>query len=116
MVVQISKINNIQGILIVSLAVFLGSYIPGLISNKFERDRAWVFDIIPESNELGKQFADKIREMNIPIHTFKGYNDKLELVLCAKVFSMDKDQSRLISALIPENFKYHVVELKNYIK
>jgi len=116
MVVEISKVNNIQGILIVSLAVFLGSYIPGVISNKFERDRAWTFDIIPENNELGKQFADKIREMNIPVHTYKGYNDKLELVLCSKVFSVNKNQSKLIEKLIPGNFKYHIVELKNFIE
>ena len=116
MVVEISKVNNIQGILIVSLAVFLGSYFPALLTNKFERDRAWIYNIQPNNNESGKKFCDIIRENNMPIETYKGYNNNLDLVLCSKIFSVNKKQSKLIESIIPENFKYHVVELKNYIE
>lgn len=113
MMVKLIKVNSTSGIIIISFATFLGTYIPMAIAEKMEKEKVYVFNITPDTNENGKDFADQIREANIPVLTYKGYNKSMELVLCCKIFSQSKDQSKLIENMIPENFKYHVIETQN---
>ena len=113
MMVKLIKVNSTSGIILISCATFLGTYIPILIAERMEKEKVYVFNITPDTNETGKDFADQVRDTNIPVLTYKGYNKSMELVLCCKIFSQSKEQSRLIENMMPENFKYHIVETQN---
>lgn len=113
MIVKLSKSDSPIGILLICLATFLGSYIPAKFIDKTEKDKVFIFDVFPCDNQSGKDFADTIRSSNLAIVTYKGYSDNKELVLCSKVYSQSKEHSKLIESLIPNTFKYHVVEVKN---
>jgi hypothetical protein len=115
MIVKMTKANDSLTIFIICLATFIGSYLPTFLLDKLEKDKVYIFVVTPDTNENGKEFADMIRENNIPIFTFKGYNENLEQVLCCKIFSESKKQSTLIENMIPEGFKYHVLETKNVV-
>lgn len=112
MMVKLVKDNNLVSVLLITLATFIGTYFPALLLERLEGDKVWIFNITPDTNENGKVFADKIRENNLPILTYKGFNDNKEPVLCSKVFSETKATSKLIESLIPDNFKYHILEVK----
>lgn len=114
MLTNLNKNTTIQGIIVICIATFIGSILPQLVSDKLSKDNAWVFNITPSTNELGKYLADDLRDNNIPIHTFKGYNDNKEQVLCIKAFSESKIDSILLEQLIPKECKYHIMELKHY--
>lgn len=107
---------DIEKAFIVALATTIGSLISFKLSQRFERDKVWIFDIIPSTNDKGKDFADNIRENNIPIMTYVGFNDNKDKVLCSKIYSHSKEVSKLIENFIPSNFKYHISEIKNYIE
>lgn len=115
MVVKLVNGNPNEGIWIIALATFLGSYLPPYIMNKMEKDKVWIFDVTPDNNENGKQFADHVREKNIPVLTYKGFNGSREPVLCTKIFSQTKEHSKLIEELIPSKFKYHIMEIQNKV-
>lgn len=107
---------DIEKAFIVALATTIGSLISFKLSTHFEKDEVWIFDIFPDTNENGKEFADNIRENNIPIMTYIGFNENKEKVICSKIYSHSKEHSRLIEDIIPNSFKYHVSEVKNYIE
>lgn len=99
----------------VSLATMIGNYATFFVVNKYEKDKVWIFDIIPDSDDEGKDFADTIRDNNIPIMTYIGFNETKERVICSKVYSHSKEQSKLIESFIGVGFKYSVNEVKHYI-
>ena len=107
---------DIKKSFIVALATTIGSLISFYISKKFEKDQVWIFDITPDTNENGKEFADNIRENNMPIMTYIGFGTSKEKVLCSKIYSHSKEHSKLIQELIPNDFTYHISEVKNYIE
>ena len=113
MMVKLVKIDGINGILIICAASFFGTYFPILFSKLIEKQKIYVYNITPDSNDNGKKFADNIRENNIPVLTYKGYNKEKESVLCCKIFSESKKQSSIISEMIPEEFMYYVSETKS---
>lgn len=113
MMVKLVKDNSLTSVFIITFATFIGTYFPALLLEKLEKDKVWIFNITPDTNERGKLFADIIRENNLPILTYKGFNDKKEPVLCSKVFSETKANSELIKNLIPDGFKYHIIEVKS---
>lgn len=115
MMVKLVKVNSFSGMILICLATFLGTYIPMIIAQRVEKDKVYVFNVTPDTNENGKAFADLIRENNIPILTYKGYNKSMELVLCCEIFSKSREQSKSIEEMIPDGFKYHVIETKNSI-
>jgi hypothetical protein len=108
-------IVDIKKAAIVSIATLIGSQLSFTITNRFERDRVWIFDCTPYSRESGKQFADTIRNSNLGIITYEGYSSTKEKVICCKIYSESKQQSRLIESLIPDGFQYHIQEIKSYI-
>lgn len=114
MLTNLTKNNTTEGILVICIATFIGSFFPQFLSNKLSKDKVYVFNIIPITNELGKEVADNLRENNIAIQTYKGYNDNKELVLCIKAFSENKKESVLLEQLIPKDCNYSILELKQY--
>lgn len=109
-------IVDVETAFIVSIATSIGSLISWLLSKKVEKDKVHIFDIIPDGNENGKDFADNIRENNVPIMTYIGFGEDMSKVLCSKIYSHSKENSKLIESLIPDSFKYHISEVKNYIE
>lgn len=100
--------------LLVSLATSIGSYFSFRMVKKYEKDQVWIFDIAPDSNEKGKEFADTIRDNNIPIMTYIGFNKDKEKVVCSKIYSHSKEHSKLIENIIPDDFVYSVNEVRDY--
>lgn len=107
---------DVKKAFIVALATAIGSLISFIISSKIEKDQVWIFDIIPNTNKDGKEFADNIRNNNVPIMTYIGFGVDKEKVLCSKIYSHSKEHSKLIENLIPSDFTYHISEVKNYIE
>lgn len=113
MIVKLSKSDSIMGIFLICLATFLGSYLPTKFIDKWEGDKVFIFEISPNTNKNGKEFADLIRDQNLAIVTYKVYNDQKEQVLCSKVYSQSKQESKLIESLIPSSFKYSIMEVRD---
>lgn len=116
MMVKISKNSSTIGVIIICTATFIGSLLPQLMFDKISKDKVFVFNIIPETKDHGKELADELRKNNIAIQTYTGFNDNKEKILCIKAFSESKNESVLLEQLIPSNCKYHIIELKNYIQ
>ena len=107
-IVQISKSSNLLSIVSMCLATFIGTYLPGIIIKKSEGDRLFIFDVTANDLEKGKQFADKIRELKIPIKTYSSYNSNMNKVLTCKVFCATKDDSQIVLDIMPETFEYYI--------
>lgn len=100
----------------IAIATFLGSIISFYVVSYFEKDKVWVYDITPMTNEDGKEFADLMRENNIPIRTYIGFNNDRDKVLCSKVYSQSKEHSRIVMDLIPETCHLDIRESMKYIE
>ncbi|MCY6485089.1 hypothetical protein OW763_12140 [Clostridium aestuarii] len=108
--------NDMTSIIITSSAVFFSTYIPSKIFNRVQRDKVFLFEILPNENILGKEIADLLRENNIAITTYKGYNKQKELVLCCKAFAETKSESKFITGLIEnKDTIYNIIEVKNLV-
>lgn len=107
-VVQITKSNSIFNIIAMCIATFLGTYLPGLFLKRSERDKLYIFDVTADNLNLGKDFADAIREENIAIKTFSSYDTYMNKVLTCKVYCTTKDESRIVNKLMPKTFKYNI--------
>lgn len=114
MMVKLTQGSSTAGIVVICLSSFIGAYLPQLLFDKLSRDKVFIFDIIPPEKEDGEELADELRENNIPIQTYKGYNASKEKVLCVKVFSGSREESILIEQLIPKGFSYNIIETKKY--
>lgn len=101
---------------VVGAATAIGGMISFIVFKRFEKDKTWVFDIMPPSHEEGKIFADKAREMNLPIMTYHGFTEDKKINLCSKIYSCSKEHSKLVEELIPEGFSYNIYELKQFTK
>jgi hypothetical protein len=106
-VVQLTKDNSLYSIISMCIATFLGTYIPGIIIKKSERDKLYIFEITAPLNE-GKTFADEIRELNLPVKTSIEYNTKMEKVLSCKIYCNSKQESKIVEDNLPIDFKYHI--------
>lgn len=113
MLVKLNKNYSFNSVLIISVAVFLGNYLPQFLIDKTSKDKIFIFEILPPSIEEGKIFSDNLRENNIATITHKSYKNK-QKTLMIKAYSHSKEGSVLIEKLIPKNFKYHIIELRNF--
>lgn len=116
LIVKMTKNSSTIGITVICIASFIGTFIPQLIFDKCSKDKVFVYAITPNNKEDGKILADTLRYNNIAVQTYTGFNDSKEKILCIKAFSETKSESVLLEGLIPNNYKYHVMELKNYIQ
>lgn len=107
-IVQITKDNSLSSIISMCIATFIGTYIPGILIKKSERDKLYIYDITTNNFNDGIKFADDIRDMNIAIKTYTSYDSYMNKVLSCKVYSMSKDESKIINKYIPKSFKYHI--------
>lgn len=107
-IVELTKSNDMKSIVAMCVATFIGTYLPGLLIKKSEREKLWIFDVTADNLENGKEFADKVREKNIAIKTYISYDNEMNKVLSCKVYCLTRSESRLINNLIPKDFKYNV--------
>lgn len=106
-IVQIAVSNNIYTIISIGLATFIGSYLPPLLIEHFEKDKLYIYEVTSDNLDNGKEFADSIRELNIPIMTTKTYDKFMNKVLFCKIYSSSKETSKIIEEVIPKSFKYN---------
>lgn len=107
-IVQLTKDNSLKSIIAMCVATYVGTYLPGLLIKKSERDKLWIFDITANSFDEGKEFADKIREHNIAIKSYSSYDSDMNKVLSCKIYCSTKTESRIVNKFIPNKFKYNV--------
>lgn len=107
-IVQLTKDNSLESIIAMCVATFIGTYLPGVLIKKSERDKLWIFDITASSLDEGKEFADIIREHNIAIKSYSSYDKDMNKVLSCKIYCSTKTESRIVNKFIPNNFKYNV--------
>lgn len=100
-----------------AIATAVGTLLSFFIMSKFGKDEVWIFEVIPSDNKKGKDFADKIRELNIGITTYVGFNDSKEKVLCSRIYSQTKAESKMIEDIInhDESFKYHITKSELFV-
>lgn len=99
--------------LLVFLANFIGSYFPPRMLDKFEQDRLFVYAITSDTLDTGKDFADKLRQLNIAVTTQIVLDKHMNKVVCCKAYSKNRDESRIIKNCLNEEptFKYHIVNV-----
>lgn len=90
------------------VAVFIGTYLTGVLFKRSERDKLFIFDITSDTFESGIEFADTIRKNNIAIKTHISYDSNLNKTLSCKVYCLTKEESKVVNLLIPPGFKYNV--------
>lgn len=107
-IVQLTKNNDMKSIIAMCVATFVGTYLPGLLIKKSERDKLWIFDVTANTLDRGKEFADIIRDNNIAIKTYTSYDTEMNKVLSCKIYCTSKNESRIVNSTIPQDFKYNV--------
>lgn len=107
-IVEITKSNSMLSIISMCVATFIGTILPGYIIKKSERDKLYIYDITADDIEKGKQFADDIKKLNIPIRTNSSYNNETIKVLTCMIYCSTKEESKLVNELIPSGFKYNI--------
>ncbi|WP_125154388.1 hypothetical protein [Clostridium rectalis] len=113
--VKIAKNDTTLGILVVCLGAFVGSYIPKFIIRKTDKDKTWVYEILPQSTQQSQEIADILRNNELEVFTIKGYNFDMDKILTIKAFSNNKEESNLIENLIPRGVSFHVIEIKKQL-
>jgi uncharacterized protein YebE (UPF0316 family) len=113
-VVRLTEVKGYLGISIVSLAVFLGSYITLFTMDKLEKERIFVFNITASSFDEGLSFIETLKENSFKVLSHKGYDKHGNKTLSMKVFSYSKDESTLLYGLMPVGFKYYIEETKTF--
>lgn len=113
-IVQISKSSNLLSIVSMCIATFIGTYLPGAVMKRSEGDKLFIFDVTACNAELGKTFADNVRELGIPIKTYSTYNNDIEKTLTCKIYCATKEDSQKILDIMPQTFEYFIhIPLQN---
>lgn len=104
--VRVSQSSNNQAIIAMCIATFLGTYIPGLITNKTEKDKLYIFDITAKTMETGISLSSRLKELGIAIRTETAYNENTTKTLVCKVYSPTKvESSQVIDILNSQEYK-----------
>ncbi|NCI19940.1 hypothetical protein EJM73_08505 [Clostridium botulinum] len=115
LLVKITKDNSNLGIFVICLGALIGSYLPKFIIRHTDKDKTWIYEIIPQSTQQSQEIADMLRNNKLEIFTIKGYNFDVDKILTIKAFSNNKEESNLIENLIPKDVSFHVMEVKKQL-
>ena len=105
---NMTKSDSNAMMLALCFAVFLGTYIPGLIIKRTERDSLFIFDVTADTMEKGIAFADNVRVNNIPIRTCTVYGANMVKTLSCTIYCPTRHESSLVESLLQEGFKWNV--------
>lgn len=107
-IVQIAKSDSLSSIIAMCIATFIGTFLPGIIIKKSERDKLYIYDITADNFSSGAIFADKVKKKNIPVKTYVSYDVNINKILSCKVYCTNKEESKIVNSLLPKEFKYHI--------
>lgn len=112
-IVRIANNSSNGALIAMCIATFIGTYMPGKLIKKSEKDKLYIFDITGGSFDLAVNLADNIRKENIAIRTEVAYNENVEKVLVLKVYCATKNESSIVtnilnSELFKGRTKWHV--------
>ena len=82
------------------VATFIGTYIPGKLIKKSEKDRLYIFDIAGDTFETSVKLSDLIKKNNIAVRTEIAYNEKVEKILICKVYCSTKNDSSIVNGIL----------------
>lgn len=99
--------DSFGGIIAMVVATFLGSIVPSMLIDRFEEDTLYIFEVTSNTLEEGKQFAEEVRQYNLPIKTLIAYNENHKKVLSCKIYCSNKTESLIVKGMIPKHFKYN---------
>lgn len=105
--VKVIKSNDLTSMIVVCLAVFFGTYLTGVTFKKQKKETLYVFDVTSDSLENGILFADSIRNLNIPIKTYKTFDSNMKKCLSCKIYCNTKEDSKIVESLMFPAFKYN---------
>ncbi|BAO04807.1 uncharacterized protein CBO05P1_088 [Clostridium botulinum B str. Osaka05] len=115
LLVKITKNNSNLGIFVICLGALIGSYLPKFIVRRTDKDKTWIYEILPQSTQQSQEIADILRNNNLEVFTTKGYNFDVDKILTIKTFSNNKQESILIENLIPKDVSFHVMEVRKQL-
>ena len=101
--------GGLEAYIAIGIATFLGNYLPPKVVERLSSDKMFIYEITSDTLERGIEFADKLRELNIPLSTDTALDSNKNKVLVCKVYSASKVTSRMIMDNKPEEFKYNAV-------
>ena len=86
-------------------ATFLGNYFPPVVIKKLEKDKLFVYEITADTFERSLNFAETLRELNIPVNTTKIRDKYGERNLTCTCYAVSKEISNIILANTDDTFK-----------
>lgn len=106
---------SFEGIMLVSLASFIGRYLSFKMDKLLTKDEYYLFFINYKGNKKDLQAAiDELRDMQIDVFSFKTYHNHNSSSLSLKIVSKDKQTSRIIKEVMPSNVEIKAVPIKAY--
>lgn len=106
--------NGIVGILVMTLAVFLGQFLTGQVMDKFDKDKIWKIHFTSRSMDQGKEIRERLEGLGIAFTTTKQYNKDGRKILVFSCFAKTKEETSLLKSIAKENsLVYSAIELKS---
>lgn len=99
-IVRIAQNSSNAAIVAMCVATFIGTYIPGKLIKKSEKDRLYIFDIAGDTFETSVKLSDLIKKNNIAVRTEIAYNEKVEKILICKVYCSTKNDSSIVNGIL----------------
>lgn len=105
--------NTVASFVVVGIAVMAGQFLGMRMGEKMRKESVWRIDSIVLFNE-GIEFADKLKELNIPCTTTTAYMNGNK-VLKVTAYAENRSQTSLVKSQIPVGSIVDVIEIKNHI-
>lgn len=113
-IVNTIKDNSFGSIIMLCIATFLGSYLPGKYVESREDDKLYVFEITTIDFEEGLEFVRMLRDdMHMAIKSAPAFNNDGKKVIECKVYCSTKQESAMVKDLIRDGYKYHAYEAQD---
>lgn len=102
------KDTSPAGVVAMCLATFLGTLLPAKFVSKMEKDRLYIYTIISNDYEQGKEFANKLRKYGLRVESWMAYDVNINKILTCKVYCHTKTESMMVKDRIPNGYDYYV--------
>ena len=99
------KQSGLFAYIAIFIATFLGNYFPPVVIKKLEKDKLFVYEITADTFERSLNFAETLRELNIPVNTTKIRDKYGERNLTCTCYAVSKEISNIILANTDDTFK-----------
>lgn len=106
--VKVARDSDPLGIIAMCAATFIGTYIPGVAVKRAEGDKTFIFDITADGVESGELFASRMIDSGLPVKSSIVFDKHMHETVEIKVFCQTKEESRIVKAALPEEFKWNV--------